>query len=581
MDKPVVFGTTNTAGKQDIQALSYQYDTLGNLESRATARTNTTGVAVESINESFAYDRLNRLKTSTTSGLFTRFKDYNYDELGNLITRSSTQGTSTVNDDVGTLAYARTNNAGVHAVTSAGGVSYQYDKYGNMTKRGNETITYDVFNKPTRISGINTTDFVYGADHERFKEVSGGTTLYTLLGGLYEEEIYGTTTIQRSYVDGVVVNTKMLLGTTVRRNDNSYLHSDSLGSVEANTDKLGQFVERMSFSDWGKRQFSNWRTSSAPPPAGGYATQRGYTGHHQLDQHDLVHMEGRVYDPNIGRFLSADLVVQSPYSSQSFNRYSYVSNNPLSKTDPTGYCEVGYGYTRYDGGATSGYTSWSTCPDAAGVYSTPGGSGYSSINDITARPTSSAPIDYGNFSALDQTASGLLTQCFHGALGACSENNDLAAESGLLEGPYLPIVLKDFAKMSAELASAGWGKIGISSVRALFKVGAKAGENAAKGGKEIVYRWMSRAELKSTQETGLLRGGREGTHYVTDAANSDPLRARMRSALPQTPEVRVKIEVPGGTLSVPSRVKPDFNMPGGGMERTATGNVPVNILEVF
>lgn len=91
---------------------------------------------------------------------------------------------------------------------------------------------------------------------------------------------------------------------------------------------------------------------------------------------------------------------------------------------------------------------------------------------------------------------------------------------------------------------------------------------------------MSKAELEATQNTGLLRGGREGTHYVTDAANADPLRARQRLALPKTPEVRVTLEVPGGVLSQPSRVDPAFKMPGGGMERTATGNIPVRILRV-
>lgn len=55
---------------------------------------------------------------------------------------------------------------------------------------------------------------------------------------------------------------------------------------------------------------------------------------------------------------------------------------------------------------------------------------------------------------------------------------------------------------------------------------------------------MSKAELKATQETGLLRGGREGAHYVTDSANSNAVRARHRSALPQTPEVKVTLEVP-------------------------------------
>jgi hypothetical protein len=105
------------------------------------------------------------------------------------------------------------------------------------------------------------------------------------------------------------------------------------------------------------------------------------------------------------------------------------------------------------------------------------------------------------------------------------------------------------------------------------------GETRA-AGTEVVQRWMSRAELEATESTGLLRGGREGTNYVTNAANSEAQRARLRLALPQTPEVRVTLEVPAETFSAPTRVKPLFNMPGGGMERTATGQIPVKILKV-
>lgn len=97
---------------------------------------------------------------------------------------------------------------------------------------------------------------------------------------------------------------------------------------------------------------------------------------------------------------------------------------------------------------------------------------------------------------------------------------------------------------------------------------------------EVVQRWMSRAELEVTQKTGLMRGGRDGTHYVTDSANADPKRARQRTALPQTPEVLVTMEVPKDVFSAPSKVAPANNMPGGGMERTAEGRVPVKILEV-
>ncbi|MER2490286.1 RHS repeat domain-containing protein, partial [Catenovulum sediminis] len=51
----------------------------------------------------------------------------------------------------------------------------------------------------------------------------------------------------------------------------------------------------------------------------------------------FIHMQGRVYDPVIGRFLSPDPIVQAPYFSQSWNSYSYAWNNPLLYTDPSGY----------------------------------------------------------------------------------------------------------------------------------------------------------------------------------------------------------------------------------------------------
>jgi RHS repeat-associated protein len=63
---------------------------------------------------------------------------------------------------------------------------------------------------------------------------------------------------------------------------------------------------------------------------------RGFTGHEYLEQFGLYNMNGRLYDPLIGRFLSPDKYVQAPYFSQDFNRYGYCLNNPLKYTDPSG-----------------------------------------------------------------------------------------------------------------------------------------------------------------------------------------------------------------------------------------------------
>jgi RHS repeat-associated protein len=68
---------------------------------------------------------------------------------------------------------------------------------------------------------------------------------------------------------------------------------------------------------------------------------RGFTGHEHLDGFQLINMNGRMYDPVIGRFMSPDPVLQFPNFTQGLNPYSYVLNNPLRYTDPSGYSLVG------------------------------------------------------------------------------------------------------------------------------------------------------------------------------------------------------------------------------------------------
>lgn len=97
---------------------------------------------------------------------------------------------------------------------------------------------------------------------------------------------------------------------------------------------------------------------------------RGFTDHEHLDAVGLIHMNGRVYDPELGRFMSADPFVQAPYNSQSYNRYSYVFNNPLSFTDPSGYQTCGDSGPTAPGGVTlpCPYTEVDTGPGSDAWY---------------------------------------------------------------------------------------------------------------------------------------------------------------------------------------------------------------------
>ena len=134
--------------------------------------------------------------------------------------------------------------------------------------------------------------------------------------------------------------TVAIVNRTASTTTTSYLLVDHLGSVDTVTDASGNVVVKESFDAWGKRRNpATWvGTINGTDDANiSNTTRRGFTGHTELDNFGLVHMNGRVYDPTIGRFLSADPFIQAPDETQSWNRYAYVRNNPLSLIDPSGY----------------------------------------------------------------------------------------------------------------------------------------------------------------------------------------------------------------------------------------------------
>ncbi len=105
-----------------------------------------------------------------------------------------------------------------------------------------------------------------------------------------------------------------------------YFHKDHLGSTSAVTDGSGNIVETADYKpSGGSRDYS-----------GSVTTQYKYTDQEFDPESGLYNYNARLYDPAIGRFISADSIVQSPFGPQTLNRYSYVGNNPLNNIDPTG-----------------------------------------------------------------------------------------------------------------------------------------------------------------------------------------------------------------------------------------------------
>lgn len=123
--------------------------------------------------------------------------------------------------------------------------------------------------------------------------------------------------------------------------DKRYLYKDVLGSVVLITDHLAAIQQQSGYNAWGERvNVSDWQTvlpGSTFLPVSAQFTTQGFTGHEMLDAVGLIFMQGRIYDPKLGRFVQADPYVQDATDTQAYNRYAYVRNNPLTLTDLSGF----------------------------------------------------------------------------------------------------------------------------------------------------------------------------------------------------------------------------------------------------
>ncbi len=320
----------------------YTWDAIGNLLTRADTD--------EQVSEKYCYDVLNRLTNSATgtsgatvssctaSGTNIIDKTIGYDALGDITSKS----------DVGTYAYG--SGAGPHAVTSITGTvngvtnpTYTFDANGNMTAGAGRSVTWTSFNMAASIvEGSTTIALTYDSEHNRVVQTEpSGTTTYLndpASGAMEEEFVAGSTTTWRDYLmaDGQIVALRSNTGGTVTP---LYFNGDHLGSASVLTSASGAVTERDSYDAWGRRRNPNGTDNASCSITS--ATTRGFTGQEMMDAVCEINLNARIYDPTIGRMFTADPMVPNPLNGQSYNRYSYVNNRPLSLTDPSGYYDYG------------------------------------------------------------------------------------------------------------------------------------------------------------------------------------------------------------------------------------------------
>jgi RHS repeat-associated protein len=336
--------TAGVGGGAALLNQSYLEDENGNIIQR---QNNNAGLT-----ESFAYDADQRMTCAALSSTCTT-PTLAYD--GGV----AGPGNITSQTGVGTYAYPAAGQPRPHAVTSLTGTfngitnpSFVYDANGNMTNRAGSTIAWSSYNYPVGISASDVTgtedvQLSYGPNRQRWKQIyTGGptgteTTYY--IGGLMEEVFSGGTSNYRHYIYAGNEAVAVYSRTSASVNTMSYMLEDHQGGVSNIASNSGASVVNESFSAFGTRR--NPTTWSGAPTTGDLNTiaglsRQGYTMQTWLGQSmGLNHMNGRVEDAILGRFLSADPYVPDPTDAQSYNRYTYVRNNPLTFVDPTGFTD--------------------------------------------------------------------------------------------------------------------------------------------------------------------------------------------------------------------------------------------------
>lgn len=315
-----------SVGNPSLRRLDYAYDAFGNLKQQGLNGGQTT--------ETYTFDALHRLTQATRQGAANETVTYAYDAVGNFQYKSDFNRT---NNKMGWYAYTGGVCGGgpnaVKKVTLLDGTvrTYCYDANGNMTSDNSGlAMRYDHTQRPIRIARLGAVQqFDYGPDGSRLRRYgTDGETQY--FPGI-ERKLGGE--------DKTYLGSSVLVNSVAGSRQVHYLLTDRLGSVDAVASAGGTLVETRGYDAFGKPRTGTW--ANLTPPRIGATTQtvtpHGYTGHEHLDSLELIHMNGRVYDYSLGRFTGVDPVIQFPLNSQSMNPYSYIMNNPLSGTDPTGY----------------------------------------------------------------------------------------------------------------------------------------------------------------------------------------------------------------------------------------------------
>ena len=342
-----------------INRFDYKYNAKRGL---MTFRHNQTNPGEHQIinEENFDYDALDRLTDVSGAESVVQV----YDERGNI----------TSNNYVGDYKYDPTKLYRLSGIELNREGEYRYGK------EPRETITYNAYKKPVEIRYeregganrittleygplMNRTQMYYDTDAEI--EDKDKRRFYKMYSSIIPAEIIFDRTTKATkmitYLAGDAYSASMAHikqqgGTAAKVDAMFYLHRDHLGSITSISNEDAKLVQHNYFGAWGDLIYQfNPTEDGLFADGSNFVLGRGFTGHEHLAGTRLIHMNGRVYDIDLRRFLAPDNFVIDSGNTQSYNRYSYVWNNPLGGTDLSG--EVPFFLVPIIGGAISVLTN--------------------------------------------------------------------------------------------------------------------------------------------------------------------------------------------------------------------------------
>ncbi|TAG06926.1 MAG: hypothetical protein EAZ42_13395, partial [Verrucomicrobia bacterium] len=226
-------------------------------------------------------------------------------------------------------------------ITSPPARSFAYDTNGNMTHNGDGQIyTWDAENRLVKITYADSrsTEFTYDGLSRRVRIIEKSATnaitsdkRYLWAGGnqpAEERDANGTTVLKQYHPQGIFTPAA---ATPLNK---LFYTKDHLGSIRELVDANGALQTRYEYDMWGKRT----KISGTPESEVGYTGHHHYTGHRNPNHtnSELILTWYRAYDPELGRWLSADPIGEEG----GLNLHAYVGNGPLNKTDPLGLEEI-------------------------------------------------------------------------------------------------------------------------------------------------------------------------------------------------------------------------------------------------